>query len=73
MGKQTPVGNPIYSLLPTEVEGFGPLAELALDMRGPGVITPTTCGGSLILLFGNSPKTPGLFSRRSRGTSSGTC
>ena len=33
MSKPTPVGNPIYSLLPTEVEGFGPLAELALDMR----------------------------------------
>ena len=32
MSKPTPVGNPIYSLLPTEVEGFGPLAELALDM-----------------------------------------
>ncbi len=29
MSKPTPVGNPIYSLLPTEVEGFGPLAELA--------------------------------------------
>ena len=33
MSKQTPVSHPIYSLLPTEVEGFGPLAELALDMR----------------------------------------
>ena len=33
MGEPTPVGNPIYSLLPTEVEGFGPLAQLALDMR----------------------------------------
>ena len=33
MSKATPVGNPIYSLLPTEVEGFGPLAELALDTR----------------------------------------
>ena len=33
MSKQTPVSQPIYSLLPTEVEGFGPLAELALDMR----------------------------------------
>ena len=33
MDEPTPVGNPIYSLLPTEVEGFGPLAELALDMR----------------------------------------
>jgi starch phosphorylase len=33
MSNQTPVSHPIYSLLPTEVEGFGSLAELALDMR----------------------------------------
>jgi len=25
--------SPIYSFFPTEVEGFEPLAELALDMR----------------------------------------
>jgi starch phosphorylase len=33
MSKQTPVSHPIYNLLPTEVEGFDSLAELALDMR----------------------------------------
>ncbi|MGA2176096.1 MAG: alpha-glucan family phosphorylase [Verrucomicrobiota bacterium] len=33
MSKQTRVSNPIYSFLPTEVEGFDSLAELALDMR----------------------------------------
>ena len=33
MSKQTRVNHPIYSLLPTEVEGFVSLAELALDMR----------------------------------------
>jgi len=33
MSKQTRVIHPIYSLLPTEVEGFDPLAELALDVR----------------------------------------
>ena len=33
MSKQTRVGHPIYSLLPTEIEGFDSLAELALDMR----------------------------------------
>ncbi|PPK72955.1 uncharacterized protein DUF3417 [Methylobacter tundripaludum] len=33
MSKQTRVSHPIYSLLPTEVEGFDALAELALDMR----------------------------------------
>jgi glycogen phosphorylase len=33
MSKQTGVGHSIYSLLPTDVEGFDSLAELALDMR----------------------------------------
>jgi hypothetical protein len=33
VSKQTRVSHPIYSLLPTEVEGFDSLAELALDMR----------------------------------------
>jgi starch phosphorylase len=33
MRKQTRVSHPVYSLLPTEVEGFDSLAELALDMR----------------------------------------
>jgi len=33
MSKHTRVSHPIYSLLPTEIEGFNSLAELALDMR----------------------------------------
>ncbi|MGC2423472.1 MAG: alpha-glucan family phosphorylase [Nitrospirota bacterium] len=33
MSKQTRVSHPIFNLLPMEVEGFSPLAELALDMR----------------------------------------
>jgi starch phosphorylase len=33
MRRKTPVIKPIYSLLPTDVEGFYSLAELALDMR----------------------------------------
>ena len=33
MSKQTRVTHPIFSLLPTEVDGFDSLAELALDMR----------------------------------------
>ena len=33
MSKQTRVSHPIYNLLPTEIEGFDLLAELALDMR----------------------------------------
>jgi starch phosphorylase len=33
MSKQTRASHPIYNLLPTEVEGFDSLAELALDLR----------------------------------------
>ena len=33
MSKKTHVGNSMYCFLPTEVEGFDALAELALDMR----------------------------------------
>ena len=33
MSKPTRASHPIYSLLPTEVEEFDSLAELALDMR----------------------------------------
>ncbi len=33
MSKQTPVSKPNYSILPTDIEGFDSLAELALDMR----------------------------------------
>ncbi|MBN1312615.1 MAG: alpha-glucan family phosphorylase [Anaerolineae bacterium] len=33
MSKQIRVSHPLYSLLPTAVEGFDSLAELALDMR----------------------------------------
>ncbi|MGO9008510.1 MAG: alpha-glucan family phosphorylase [Bryobacteraceae bacterium] len=33
MSKETRVTHPIYNLLPTEIEGFDSLAELALDMR----------------------------------------
>ena len=33
MSKETRVSHPIYNLLPTEIEGFDSLAELALDMR----------------------------------------
>jgi starch phosphorylase len=33
MSRQARASHPIYSLLPTEVEGFDSLAELALDMR----------------------------------------
>ena len=33
MSKHTRASHPIYTLLPTEIEGFDSLAELALDMR----------------------------------------
>ena len=33
ISKRTPASHPIYCLLPTEIEGFDSLAELALDMH----------------------------------------
>ena len=33
MSEQTRVSHPMYSLLPTEIEGFDSLAELALNLR----------------------------------------
>jgi starch phosphorylase len=33
MNKERGAGNPIYTFLPTEIEGFDSLAELALDIR----------------------------------------
>ena len=33
MSRETPVCHPLYGLLPTDVEGFDSLAELALDIR----------------------------------------
>jgi len=33
MSEQTRVSHPLYNLLPTEIDGFDSLAELALDMR----------------------------------------
>jgi starch phosphorylase len=33
MGKKNNVNHPLYNLLPTDIEGFDALAELALDMR----------------------------------------
>ena len=33
MSEQTRVSHPMYNLLPTEIEGFDSLAELALNLR----------------------------------------
>jgi starch phosphorylase len=33
MSEQTRVSHPLYNMLPTEIEGFDALAELAFDMR----------------------------------------
>lgn len=33
MSKQVPADRPVYGLLPTDIEGFDSLAELALDLR----------------------------------------
>ena len=73
MSKPTPVGNPIYSLLPTEVEGFGPLAELALDMRWSWSHYADDVWRQLDPALWELTQNPGLFFRRSRGTSSSTC
>jgi hypothetical protein len=73
MSKQTRVSHRYTAFYPRKSRDSVPWPSLPWTCAGPGIITPTTCGGSLILLFGNSPKTPGLFSRRSRGTSSSTC
>lgn len=62
---------PAYGRLPTEIEGFESLAELALNLRWCGTIAPTRCGGRSILSSGSSHRTPGLFCKRPRGTNSG--
>jgi len=59
MSKQTRVIHPIYSLLPTEVEGFGHLAELAWICAGRGIMQLTKCGCNLIPRCGNSRITLG--------------
>jgi len=33
MNEKKDIRKPVYSVLPTDIEGFGSLAELALDMR----------------------------------------
>ena len=73
MNEQITVGKPIYSLLPTDIEGFDSLAELALDMRWSWNHSPMKCGGSLIPRFGSSLKIPGSSYRLSRGTNSSVC
>ena len=68
MNKQHMESNRITAFYPRKSRGSVPWPSLPWTCAGPGIITPTTFGGSLILLFGNAPKTPGLFSRLSRGT-----
>jgi hypothetical protein len=41
-------GFDMKKLLPTDIEGFDSLAELALDLRWSWNHAPTKCGGSLI-------------------------
>src|ERR1039458_2198637 len=71
MSDQTRVSHPIYNLLPTEIEGFDSLAELALDMRWSW--NHATDGARLIPYCGNSLKILGLSCRRLRATRSSTC
>jgi hypothetical protein len=70
MSERTHIGHPIYWLLPTEVEGFDSLAELALDMRWSWNHASDECDGRLIPRCGSLRTTRGASCRRSRGTGS---
>jgi hypothetical protein len=56
MSKQKRVSHPIYSLLPTDVDGFDSLAELALDMRwSRKKIRRITCANWCRMLLRKAP------------------
>ena len=67
---ETRVSHPIYNLLPTEIEGFNSLAELALDLRWSWNHATDDVWRSLIRNCGRSHTTPGLSCRPSRATRS---
>ena len=73
MSKQTRAGHPIYSLLPTEIEGFNSLAELALDMRWSWNHATDDVWRQLDPELWESRITPGLSCRQSRATRSSAC
>ena len=68
---ETRVSHPIYNLLPTEIEGFNSLAELALDLRWSWNHATDEVWRQLDSgIVARSPITPGLSCRRSRATRS---
>ena len=73
MSDQARVSHPIYNLLPTEIEGFDSLAELALDLRWSWNHATDEVWRSLIPYCGSSRKIPGSFCRPSRATRSSAC
>ena len=69
MSKQTRRQQPdVLPFCPRKSRDSIPWPSLPWTCAGPGIITPTRCGGSSIPCCGNSRITPGLFCRRSRGT-----
>jgi glycogen phosphorylase len=73
MKNRSRVSHPIYYLLPTEIEGFDSLAELALDMRWFWNHATDEVWRQLDPALWGSPTTLGSSCRRSRGTKSSAC
>ena len=46
MSKPKVVSHSAYHRLPTGIEGFDSLAELAWICAGRGIMSPTKCGGN---------------------------
>ena len=70
MSRQNRINHAIFSLLPTEVEGFDSLAELALDMRWHSVAVACTPAVLLLLAiasgYNSSSRLAGATHRRPR-------
>ena len=73
MSKAERAVNPVYDLLPAEVEGFDSLAELALDMRWSWNHATDEVWRQLDPCCGSSRTTRGPSCRRSRGIGSKAC
>ena len=59
ISEQNHVSYPLYNLLPREIEGFDPLAELALNLRWSWNHATDKVWRNLIPSCGRSPITPG--------------
>jgi len=73
MNRQGRVSKPIYSLFPTEIDGFDSMAELALDMRWSGDYGTDEIWRQLDPPSWELTHNPGLSRRRFRGTNSNAC